>query len=131
MKEAAELARAHGLQGFQVNQVMWSMAKANPENIGDRTLVLLDEETRRWQAEQGMALMAYTSLAHGYPVRRVRGEAVSPELAAQYDHPVNEAAIRLIREAGADPLALCLRFIAERPQPALPVAAFSSEKQLR
>lgn len=130
MQEAAKLAKENGMEGFCVNQVMWSMAKANPEAIGDKTLVLLDDETRQWQQDQGMGVMAYTSLAHGYLLRRAAGIPVPEDLASQYDHPVNAQILRMIREAGADPLALSLRFISERQGPSLPVAAFSSDKQL-
>ena len=130
MREAAQVARANGLVGFCANQVMWSMARANPDAIGDKTLVLLDEPTRLWQQEQGMLLMAYTSLAHGYLLRRAAGIAVSDTLTAQYDNPQNEAALALLRQAGADPLAVSLRYITLSGGPCLPVAAFSSDVQL-
>lgn len=131
MREAAAVAEREGWEGFVANQAMWSMMKVNADAVEDKTLVCMDDETLAWQAEKQMGLMAYTSLAHGYLMKRIAGRMIPEGLLKQYDNAANRAAEKLIREQGADPLALSLRYIALCGASAMPVVAFSGDEQLR
>ena len=126
IQEAQAIAEAHGWQGFAADQVQWSLAQANAEAIPDKTLVLMDQSLYDYHRSTGLPLMAYTSLAHGYLLRRATGVPVSDALHRQYDNSANEALLEQIRRYHADPLALSLRYIVRQPFPAVPLAAFSS-----
>ena len=128
---AADLAKERGWQGFSADEVMWSLAEPNRDQIGDKTLVLMDDALLRAHRESGLPVMAYTSLAHGYLVRKHAGIPVKEQLEREYGNACNERLLRLMAETGADPMTLCLRYITRQSFPSMPLAAFSGEEQLR
>jgi aryl-alcohol dehydrogenase-like predicted oxidoreductase len=66
IREALAVARARGWQGFVANQLMWSLAEANPDGLPDQTMVTMDAESYQMHRETGLAAVAYSSQASGY-----------------------------------------------------------------
>ena len=55
--EAQTYAEERGIQGFTSNQVMWSLAEADPANFADPTLVAMDDEMNRHHVQTGLCAM--------------------------------------------------------------------------
>ncbi len=64
IEEAIHYATEHGLTGFVGNQGMWSFAVPNP--IEDSRIAPMDDQTLDFHRETGLAIVAYTSQAHGF-----------------------------------------------------------------
>jgi len=64
--EAQRYASRQGLQGFSANQMMWSLAEVNRQQLSDPTLVSMDEDMKRYHRETGMAASPYSSQANGF-----------------------------------------------------------------
>ena len=45
---------------------MWSLANPNFENMKDKTLIVMNEEIRRYHIEQDLAVFAFSSQARGF-----------------------------------------------------------------
>lgn len=136
IREANGYAKEHGLKGFAVNQLMWSLADINKDALRDDTLVPMDTETYHWMWEEGMSAMAYTALAKGYFSRRMAGKEIPPDMAAVYGGEVNEKIFALLRKAcasgGCTPADYALQYIAEgHPFPAVPIVSCGSDEHLQ
>jgi aryl-alcohol dehydrogenase-like predicted oxidoreductase len=66
IEEAMQYATDHGIAGFVGNQLMWSFAVPNLDAIEDRTVVAMDSEILDFHQKTGLAIVAYTSQAHGF-----------------------------------------------------------------
>jgi aryl-alcohol dehydrogenase-like predicted oxidoreductase len=64
--EAQAYAAQRGIQGFVANQPMWSLAQPNINAIPDKTLVALDQAGIAFHQRTGMAVIPYSSQAHGF-----------------------------------------------------------------
>lgn len=133
IRQAAEYAAAHGLQGFSCNQVMFSLADIDPETLSATRMMALDEEGYQDHRETGMALMAYMCQAGGYFYKRLAGRPLSEGARRQYDCPSNDRILekleKLTRE-GWDVNDFIYAFVRQVPFPAIPIAAFGSRSQL-
>lgn len=134
IKAANEYAQAHGLSGITCNQAMWSYAAFLPERISDKTLIPADREILQYQAEENLALMAFTSQAKGVLARMAAGIPVSEGTQTLYGCPENEEKVRLLKQmhqqTGLSISQLCLLYFLSLPFSAVPITAFSSEDQL-
>ena len=66
IREAQAVARAKGWHGFVANQLMWSLAEANPAGFPDPTMVAMDSASKALHQDTGMAAVAYSAQANGY-----------------------------------------------------------------
>ncbi len=134
--EAQAYAQAHGLQGFSVNQMLWSLAVANPKALGDPTLVAMDSAMARLHAETGLAAVPYTSQAHGFFHKLASGAITS---AAAFRGGVYAGALNRTRYArllelrartGLSLTQLVLGYLIAQPFPTVPVIGPASIVQL-
>ena len=84
IEEANRYAASHGLQGFTVSQIQWSLARTSPDKLGDPTLVCMTPAEYAWYREQRFPVMAYTSQAGGYFSKALSGASLSPGDQARY-----------------------------------------------
>jgi aryl-alcohol dehydrogenase-like predicted oxidoreductase len=63
IEEAASYAAQHKLTGFCANQLMWSLAKPNPDALSD--LVAMDDASLALHVRHRLPAFAYMSLANG------------------------------------------------------------------
>lgn len=133
IREAESFAREHGMEGFCVNQLKWSLARVNADKVEDRTLVNMDAETYRYHAGTQMSAMAYTSIAKGYFAHRAAGTPVREKARAIYDSPENEkilaSLVALSRESGLSVSELSMSYFLNSPFPAVAIASFSNDRQ--
>lgn len=97
IKEANDYAREHSLAGFVANQPMWSIAEPNRENIGDKTIVVADDEDIAFHRQSQMTMIPYTSQAKGFFSKLEEKRAKESDLKT-YDNPTNHARFQRILE---------------------------------
>ena len=106
IREAQQYAAAHDLPGFTGNQMMWSLAAADPSRLADKTLALMDPAMWRFHLESGLAAVPYTSQAGGYFTKLAENRVGSPvggrvtNTGNPYDTPQNRSRLERIREIG-------------------------------
>lgn len=133
-REAHEYSVAHGLEGFCVDQLMWSLAHVTHAEITDKTLVAMDKHLYSWHKETGVAAMAYRSLAKGYFTKRFRNASVRSDLRPVFETNMNDrifnALIALHAETGLSVTLLSLMFFEFQPFPSVAIASYSTFAQL-
>ena len=129
-------ARTHGLQGFSANQMMWSLAAANPTALGDPTQVAMDPGMARLHADTRLAAVPYTAQAHGFFHKLEAGTITSAGAfrGGVYGDPVNLARHARLRElrsrTGLSLTELVLGYVVSQPFPTAPVIGPASLTQL-
>jgi aryl-alcohol dehydrogenase-like predicted oxidoreductase len=156
IKQARDYAAKKGTSGFVCNQLMWSLPDIRFEHLSDKTFgrtaetqtlfqvqslgirvqsLGMDKETHAYHAETQLSTMAYMGIAKGYFISGVRGGIIPPEISATYQCPENnrifEELIKLAKQMRLSITDLCYFYFSAQPFPAIPIAAFSSETQLR
>lgn len=136
IKQAGEYARKKNIQGFIVNQLMWSLADINFYNLADKTFILMDKETYDYHVKTGMNVMAYMSIAKGYFARKHAGENLPDSVTSVYDNATNkliyEESLELVKSGEYSFIDLSLMYImAENKFPSVPIASFDSPDQLK
>ena len=134
--EAQAYAQAHGLQGFSANQMMWSLAAANPKALGDPTLVAMDAGMARLHAETGLAAVPYTSQAHGFFHKLEAGAILDAQAfrGGVYAGSLNQTRyarlLELRAQTGLSLTQLVLGYLISQPFPTVPVIGPASIAQL-
>ena len=132
--EAQAYCKAHGLSGFTMNQLMWSLAHINHDEIADKTLVAMDKNTYQWHADTNLSAMAYRAVAKGYFEKRKNGAPMRGDLVTTYKTDVNdriyEALTELHKESGLSMTTLSLLYFLSQPFPSVAIASFTNNAQL-
>ena len=133
-REAEDYTRKTGIEGFSCNQIRWSLAEINAENIADKTTVAMDVDFYKWHCESLCSLTAYTSTARGWFSKLAKGEEVPERLKSIYAGETNDKIFSRIQEASRDLNIsvhnISLAYMREHPFSALPVTSFSKKEQL-
>jgi aryl-alcohol dehydrogenase-like predicted oxidoreductase len=74
IQAAADYAASKGLHSFVANQPLWSLAQPNMDVHPDQTLVAMDQAGLDFHRRTGMAVLPYSSQAHGYFTKMDRGD---------------------------------------------------------
>lgn len=135
IKEASAYARSKRSTGFVVNQLMWSLADINFNNLTDKTFVLMDKESMDYHHERNLCAMAYMSIAKGYFTRRHQGESLPESVTSVYENESNdriyEAALRFVNDGEYTFMDLAFMYIIyESLFTAIPIASFDTPGQL-
>ncbi len=137
IREAIHISREKGWQGFCANQMQWSMAILNRENIGDKTTVDMDDGMLALHRDTGLAAIPYSSQAMGLFEKWARNpEAGCPkELAGPYGNPDNEVKFEQLlqesRETGNTLTQLALSWLLAHPFPTFPIIGSRTVEQVR
>lgn len=135
IKEAAEYAKQSGKQGFVVNQIMWSLADVNFNNLADKTFILMDDEMYKYHVKTGMNVMAYMSIAKAYFARKFAGENLPSDVTNVYANPTNEqiysCCLDTVKTEAYSFMDLSFMYIMGQSEfTAVPIASFDNEQQL-
>lgn len=131
LAEAQRYARQKGIQGFSVNQLMWSLAEINRDQI-PADYVLMDQMTMDFTRQEEMGIMCFTSLAKGYFTKRFLGAPLKADVSRVYENAENDQRFAPLAKLG-DPTRItqrCLTYFQEQPVTAIPIVTFSSLSQL-
>lgn len=136
--EAATTAKKHGLAGFILSQVGYSLAQSFlPDNTG---VQFMDSEMEAFHAENKLPVMAFSSQANGFFSGKYSRENPSgpdnrrPHIAKRYGHEANfktlDAAISIAKERSVSANQVALAWLMQRPFPCFPVIGPKSLNQL-
>ena len=134
--EAQAYAQTHGLQGFSANQMLWSLAAANPKALGDPTLVAMDAAMARLHIKTQLAATPYTSQAHGF-FHKLASSVITSAAAFRggvYAGSLNQTRyarlLELRARTGLSLTQLVLGYLIAQPFPTVPVIGPASIAQL-
>ena len=134
--EAAEYAKAHGLQGFTAVSNQHSAAKVNvgANTNPDPTLVITGEAELAFHRASGTPLIPYQSTARGYFAKLAAGVPIAPALAAAYDNEENRAKFEALRreaeEMGCSMQTMSLIALTREEFPVIPITSVGSVERL-
>ena len=132
--EANRYAASHGLQGFSVSQIQWSLAETTRGQQGDPTLVCMNPEDYAWYRREQFPVMAYTSQAGGF-FSKAASRVLSPGDKARYVSEENyrrlERVQNLCAQRKTTPAAVSLAAITGDEVPGCAIVGFSSLKRLQ
>lgn len=136
LREAAEYAKAHGLQGFSAVSNQHSVARANPgaNTNPDPTLVVTGEEELAFHRESGTPLIPFQATARGYFSKLAAKQPIPPELTAAYGSEENRARYRELseeaRSLGCSMQTMALVALTRENFPVIPITSVQSVEQL-
>lgn len=128
IEQANRYASEHGLQGFVISQVQWSLAVPKWKPSADPTTRYVSEDDAEWYARHEIPIAAYTSTALGYFAGTLRGEE-------NFGDPRNaerrERAQQLARQMGVTPTQIALAWLLHLKPLTIPIFATSNLEHLR
>lgn len=125
-----------GKTPLSVSQIQWSLARTTPQQLGDTTLVCMNDEEYAQYRRMGLPVMAYSSQAGGLFTKWLHGgeQALSEGLRRSYVSDENrrrlERLTRFCRETGCPPSAAVLAYITHNPLPGVALIGCSRLEQL-
>lgn len=129
IEQANRYAAEHGLQGFVISQVQWSLAVPNWQMGEDPTVRYVTPEDAEWYAQYDIPIAAYTSTAQGYFAGTEKGEA------SFGSNPVNaarrERARHLAQQMGVTPTQIALAWLLHQKPLTIPVFMTGNIEHLR
>lgn len=136
IRAAQDAARQRGWTGFVGNQMMWSLAKMEHRDLGDKTMVVMDDALHAYHRESGLAAIPFSSQAAGWFQKRAplpAGGADVPK--SGYDTPVNAARLararQLAAETGLTLTQIVLGYLTGQPFATFPIVGCRTLAQLR
>lgn len=124
LREANAYAEGHGLRGFAISQVQWSLATPTWEMGPDPTMRYVRAADAVEYAAMGLPVAAYGATACGYFAGAGGG----------FDMPANEArrerARSLARELGCTPTQVALAWLLHQEVTTIPITGTSSPAHL-
>lgn len=152
IREANKLAAENGLTPFSVSQIEWSMAYLEKSHLYDPTTFVMDETELKEYEKGDIALMLFTSQAHGFFKRVIDAggfenlrkkekesglyDSDPNALTRKYDYPRNIERIEAVRELselyGVSPTAIGIAYLTSRKGfSPIPILGYSKLSQLR
>lgn len=136
VREAAEYARKHGLQGFVGSQISWSLAVMNEEAKLDPNIAVMDQASLAYYRQTNLSVFAFYAIAKGYfaKVDRDGIDALKPEVKRQFHNETTwqryTRAKQLADELSVSVNAVALAYIYSHPLPAIPIIGCRTVRQL-
>ena len=136
IKDAQIYAAKHGLQGFSVNQLLWSMADISLDKYPAPGCCKMDKTTYEYHKSSGLPAFAYSSQANGFFKKYIERDSkpVSDDLIAQYGSEDNllklSRAVLLSEKTGQPLSAIVLSYLTSRPFPTAAIIGPRNDEQL-
>ncbi len=136
IRAAQDYARQHGLHGFVADQMLWNLAVIDANAIQDKTIVLMDDELKRFHLESGMAAVPFSSQANGLFQKMAQGtdHQMRPAQQAMYGLPENRArgqrALELAAALSTNVTGIVLGYLQAQPFVTVPIVGCRSPEQL-
>jgi aryl-alcohol dehydrogenase-like predicted oxidoreductase len=136
IQAAIKYAARSGKQAFVANQPLWSLAAPNMDVHPDQTLVAMDQAGLEYHRRTGMAVIPYSSQAHGFFSKlAASGRAgVSQTDLTIFDNETNWKRLECIRELAHRyevPINdIVLAYLISQPFPTIPIVGSKRIDQL-
>lgn len=125
IQAAQDYADSHGLRGFVANQAWWSLAACAIENNPDQTVIAFDKAALDFHRRTGMAVVAYSSQAHGFFSKLESGAPIGGIDRGLFDGDVNRQRLerikRLAQKYDAQINDIVLAYLIAQPFPTIPI----------
>lgn len=137
IQEAMQIAEQKGWHGFVANQMMWSLAVADPAAFPDPTMVAMDDPGYTLHRQSQLTAIAYSAQAGGYfdKLQQAGKSKISAEQRLLYDSPENDRrytqACKLAYEMGCSLTEVVLGYLLAQPFPTFPIIGSRTPGQLR
>lgn len=134
---AMEYASKMNIKGFVANQMMWSFAKPNTENIRDKTMVLMDDETMKLHNETKLAAIPYSSQANGFfsKLDRIDNVPIAEAIKEKYLNDENIKRLSRIKklsyELSLSVGEIALGYLISQPFTTIPIVGCRTNEQLK
>jgi Predicted oxidoreductases (related to aryl-alcohol dehydrogenases) len=132
IEAANDYAEKHGLRGFSVNQILFSLAEISKEQIGDPTLVCMNEAEYDCAKKLGLTVMAYTSQARGFFSKYAHDIAAAGK--SNFATPENikrlERVAEMSKAKNLTPAEISVAYLTSLDVDTIPIVGFSSLAQL-
>ncbi|MDD2232078.1 MAG: aldo/keto reductase [Sphaerochaetaceae bacterium] len=118
-----------------ISEIQFSLAPSTPAMQGDRSLVCMNPENRRFYSDTQIPVLAFSSQAKGYYSKLISGQPLTKKARDRYDsalaRSIGDRVKILGEELGASPAALSVAYIASQHAfPAIPIVGSSHMDQL-
>lgn len=136
IKEAMEYAQKNNLMGFIGNEMMWSLAEPNMNNIADKTLVAMDESCYKFHKETGLCAIPYSSQANGFfnKLEKEESTALTDSIKNVYYNEKNvkrfERIKKLSQETSKSITEIVLGYLIAQPFTTIPIVGSRTVEQL-
>ncbi|HVU12950.1 MAG TPA: aldo/keto reductase [Phototrophicaceae bacterium] len=136
IQAALDYAAGKGVPSFVANQPRWSLALPDMAQHPDKTIVAMDETGIEFHRRTGMAVIPYSSQAHGFfsKLDSVGRSGIRAGDLALYDSPINgkrfAAARDLARRYGVSINEIALAYLLAQPFPTIPIVGSKRGDQL-
>lgn len=101
-RAAYDYAQAHGLDGFMLDQINWSLNMFAPGTAKAAQDDIMDSRAYQFHRETGIPAMAYGASGRGYFHRLVHNMEIRPNEHEMYDCPQNDAILGVLKEASKE-----------------------------
>ena len=84
---ANQFAKKHGLSGFALSQIQWSLADTEEELFREYGAVVMSDNEYNWYYQNNIPIFAYSPQAQGFFTKAADGgiDSVSEKLRRYYD----------------------------------------------
>ena len=137
IQAASEYALSKGLRNVVANQLLWSLAEPTVENFPDKTIVAMDRPSFEFHRRTGMALLAYSSQAHGFFTkidRSTRSKITKADLAL-FNNRTNQNRLDHIHELAKRYQVqindIVLAYLLSQPFPTIPIVGCRRVEQIQ
>ena len=132
LKAANDYAATHGYKGFIADQMMWSLAKPNPQALYDPNMVAMDDELWEYHKGTSIATVPYSAQANGY--FSLIDHQPPEELLVKYDNSANRLRNQRLKELSArrnvSIPGVVLAYLINQPFVVVPTAGFENQAQM-
>jgi aryl-alcohol dehydrogenase-like predicted oxidoreductase len=131
IREAQEIARARGIDGFVADQMLWSAAVIDPAGIADPTMVAMDDDLYTLHQASGLAAIPYSSQAGGLFQKLAQGNL---QVGDAYQVAPNQARLarleEIARSSGLSITQVVLGYLRAQPFVTIPIVGSRTPGQL-
>lgn len=134
---ANEFAIENGLTPFSISQIQWSLAKTTPEQIGDPTIVCMNEAQYNWYNENNFPVMAFSPQSKGFFSKAIElgTENLNDKIKQRFITDENMAKLKMVKEIsekeGVSPAAVALSYITNNAVNGIAIIGSSNMTQLK
>lgn len=137
IEEANKYASTHGLEGFSISQLQFSVHKATREMFQDKTIEILGQtSSKEWYEKNNFPFMAYTPLMRGIFQKMLGHEAdkVSDDMKKRYINAENEERLSRAREVCKEfnltPSELMFGYVLSQKAPSIAILASQNPEHI-
>jgi aryl-alcohol dehydrogenase-like predicted oxidoreductase len=126
IEEAMQYATDHAIASFVGDQLMWSFAVPNLDAIEDKTVVTMEAQILDFHRKTGLAVVAYTSQAHGFFSKvNSHPQTLSEQLRKMYVNAENAKRLRRLQVVSQElslPISvIALAYLTNQSLPTFPI----------